>query len=99
VHFYFELSGWKLIGATKNSRSMFVWLFPPGGRIFLVPKPPRKMPRGVRNPKNEMADWQNPIGALFAAAEKKPAAPAGAAINDLGLTVNVRKEEAKNNVS
>ncbi len=57
------------------------------------------MPKGVPNPKNETPGWQTKIGALFAAAEKKPAASAGAAIARLDVTVNVRRDQAETNVS
>ncbi len=57
------------------------------------------MPKGVPNPKNGTPGWQTKIGALFAAAEKKPEASAGAAIHKLGLSVNVRKDQAETNVS
>ncbi len=44
-------------------------------------------------------DWQKSIGELYGAAEKKPGASAGAAIKGLGLSVNVRKDQAERDVS
>ncbi len=60
------------------------------GEIFLS-----KMPKN----KNKTPPWQKSVGSWFGAAENRPEASAHAAIDDLGPTENVGRDQGEQDVS